>query len=283
MTTFYTILTDRGKSKLSACIAAGTRLPLSSIKVGEGLNGAYYDPVASQTALQSPVWTGDILSMMVSPDNPEWLMVEAIIPVDKGGWYIREGGVYDEDGELFAIGQLPESYKPQISSGAGKTMSIVLVLQVGQSAPISLNINNDSAYCTLTRHIADLLALGTEKTNELNAAIAALDATYVKHSAFGANLAPNGHQILPSGLIHQWGTAITNSSGYADVYYPIAFTEQVLSKHATPVSSTYDNVQYSITVANDVYVNSLTMCRFLGRKESSKRAQIQFNFDVYGT
>ena len=90
MTTFYTILTDRGKSKLSACIAAGTRLPLSSIKVGEGLNGAYYDPVASQTALQSPVLTGDILSMMVSPDNPEWLMVEAIIicgdlQVDKWG------------------------------------------------------------------------------------------------------------------------------------------------------------------------------------------------------
>ena len=282
MTTFYTILTDRGKSKLSACIAAGTRLPLSSIKVGEGLNGAYYDPAPDQLDLKSTKWTGDILSMMVDPSDPNNLMVEAVIPVNEGGFYIREAGVYDSEGELFAVGQLPESYKPQITQGASKTMSIVLIMRVGQTAPITLNVNNDSVYCTLTKHIADLAALGTSKTAELNAAIAALDTLYVKKSNFGANLAPNGYQVLPSGLIHQWGTAITNAQGSADVNYPIAFPQAVLTKHATPLSATTDNVQYSITIASDVYTTSLTTCRFLARKEGSRRTIVQFNFDVYG-
>lgn len=49
-------------------------------------------------------------------------------------------------------------------------------------------------------------------------------------SSFGSSLAASGYQKLPSGLIIQWGTATSNSSGVATFTLPIAFpTARVLS------------------------------------------------------
>lgn len=55
---------------------------------------------------------------------------------------------------------------------------------------------------------------------------------------FGSSLATNGYQKLPSGLIVQWGYSSFSTSGAQatrSFTYPIAFTSQVFTVHATSV------------------------------------------------
>lgn len=47
--------------------------------------------------------------------------------------------------------------------------------------------------------------------------------------SFGSSMATNGYQKLPSGLIIQWGTALANTSGVANVTLPIAFPSNLFS------------------------------------------------------
>jgi len=43
------------------------------------------------------------------------------------------------------------------------------------------------------------------------------------------SLATNGHYILPGGLILQWGTFLSNATGYTNITFPIAFPTGLLS------------------------------------------------------
>ena len=96
------ILTARGKSKLSACIAAGTSLPIAQVSIGSGLNEDYYQLDDTQAGLKTPRMTGPINALYADPDNPGWVIAELAIPADAGGWTIREGLLLDKDGEVFA-------------------------------------------------------------------------------------------------------------------------------------------------------------------------------------
>lgn len=296
---FYTILTDRGQSKLSTCIAEGRSLPLASIALGEGLAGAYYDPDGSEVALKSQAWSGAVNSIYRDSAHPTWVIAEAVVPVQDGGFYIREGGIYDTDGELFAIGKLPESYKPGPTTGSSKPMTILFVIEVGAAAQVTLMVDNASVYTTLTRHIADLSAQGASQDaalaaavatlrgemlsiTELTAAVNQLRNDLVAKSSFVRNLAPNGYQILPDGLIRQWGQAAALSTGNGDVTYPIAFTEAVYDRTAFPQQTSTDNLQRSLSWATDVFVGSLTTTRFLMRKEGSKVTAGNFSYEVIG-
>ncbi len=72
--------------------------------VGDG-GGQYYEPIASQTKLRHEVWRGEMNTLTVAPNNPNWLIAELVLPEDVGGWYVREVGVFDDEGELIAIGK----------------------------------------------------------------------------------------------------------------------------------------------------------------------------------
>ena len=267
MNTYYTILTDRGKSKLSACIAAGTSLPLSKLAVGEGLNGEIYALSGTQTALKSEKHRGDINAIYRDTSNPQWIVAELVIPVDKGGFYTREAGVWDTDGELFAVGLLPESYKPAVAAGAAKTQTIRLIIEVGADAQVTLSVDNSQVFITqagLTAQLADLKS------------------QLIAKSDFVYSFATNGYALLPGGLVYQWGKGFANTQGYADITYPIALTTVLLNRQALPHQTTADNIQRSMTWATDVYQGSLTQTRFLMRKEGSKKTDGYFSWNITG-
>jgi Phage-related tail fibre protein len=267
MSTFYTILTDRGKSKLSTCIAQGTSLPLSKLAVGEGLNNSIYPLEANQTALKSEKHRGDINAIYRDVTNPKWIVAELVIPVDQGGFYTREAGVYDTDGELFAVGLLPESYKPAVSSGAAKTQTIRLVIEVGSDAQVTLAVDNSMAFITQAG---------------LAAQLDLVKAQFIAKSDFVYSFATNGYALLPGGLIYQWGQGYANTQGYCDVTFPIALTTILLDRQALPHQTTADNIQRSMTWATDVYQGSLTMTRYLMRKEGSKKTDGYFSWNITG-
>ncbi|SHN77163.1 phage tail protein [Desulfitobacterium chlororespirans] len=138
--TFYTLLTNIGMAKIANAQALGTTVNLTHIAVGDG-NGAYYNPTASRTALAREVWRGQISSIDVDADNPNWIVIDGVIPTSDGGFMVREAGVFDGAGDLIAIGKYPETYKPVVAEGSAKDLYIRLIIEVSNATTVTLKID----------------------------------------------------------------------------------------------------------------------------------------------
>ncbi|ELL8626477.1 tail fiber protein [Salmonella enterica] len=149
---FYTLLTDRGMAKIASALADKKQLHLQKMAVGDG-GGQYYEPTASQTNLRHEVWRGEMNTLTVAPNNPNWLIAELVLPEEVGGWYVREVGVFDNEGELIAIGKFPESYKPLLPGGCGKQVCIRLIMEVSNTTAVTLTV--DPSIVLATRDYVD--------------------------------------------------------------------------------------------------------------------------------
>ncbi len=149
---FYTLLTDKGMAKIASALADKKQIHLQKMAVGDS-NGQYYEPTASQTELRHEVWRGEMNTLTVAPNNPNWLIAEVVLPEDVGGWYVREVGVFDVDGELIAIGKFPESYKPLLPGGSGKQVCIRLIMEVSNTTAVTLTV--DPSVVLATRDYVD--------------------------------------------------------------------------------------------------------------------------------
>jgi hypothetical protein len=136
----YTLITDIGKAKIANSIPMGTKVNFTKFKVGDS-KGVYYEPTESQTDLVNTKWEGPIGSVYVDEDNPNWIVVDTVLPADIGGFYIREAGIFDENNNLIAISKLSESYKPVFEDGTTKEMLIRLILEVSNTSTISLKVD----------------------------------------------------------------------------------------------------------------------------------------------
>ncbi|EAU5017702.1 phage tail protein, partial [Salmonella enterica subsp. enterica serovar Agona] len=150
---FYTLLTDRGMAKIASALADKKQLHLQKMAVGDG-GGQYYEPTASQAKLRHEVWRGEMNTLTVAPNNPNWLIAELVLPEDVGGWYVREVGVFDDEGELIAIGKFPESYKPLLPGGCGKQVCIRLIMEVSNTTAVTLTV--DPSIVLATRDYVDV-------------------------------------------------------------------------------------------------------------------------------
>ncbi|EDU6487926.1 phage tail protein [Salmonella enterica subsp. enterica serovar Gaminara] len=150
---FYTLLTDRGMAKIASALADKKQIHLQKMAVGDG-GGQYYEPTASQTNLRHEVWRGDMNTLTVAPNNPNWLIAELVLPEEIGGWYVREVGVFDDEGELIAIGKFPESYKPLLPGGCGKQVCIRLIMEVSNTTAVTLTV--DPSIVLATRDYVDV-------------------------------------------------------------------------------------------------------------------------------
>ncbi|EBA9137325.1 phage tail protein [Salmonella enterica] len=150
---FYTLLTDRGMAKIASALADKRQIHLQKMAVGDG-GGQYYEPTASQTNLCHEVWRGEMNTLTVAPNNPNWLIAELVLPEEIGGWYVREVGVFDDEGELIAIGKFPESYKPLLPGGCGKQVCIRLIMEVSNTTAVTLTV--DPSIVLATRDYVDV-------------------------------------------------------------------------------------------------------------------------------
>lgn len=126
---FYTILTNGGKNGITRAYANSTTLELTTFAVGDGGDG-YYDPDVNQEELINETYRGPISKIYVDTEYENRLIVECAIPSDSGGYYIREIGIYDANRNLFAVGRLPESYKPVEEEGSTRDFYVKVVLEV---------------------------------------------------------------------------------------------------------------------------------------------------------
>ncbi|HFV5584422.1 TPA: tail fiber protein, partial [Escherichia coli] len=91
--------------------------------------------------------------LSVDPNNQSQIIAEQIIPENEGGFWIREIGLYDDEGVLIAVANCPETYKPQLQEGSGRTQTIRMILVVTNTEAITLKI--DPAVVLATRKYVD--------------------------------------------------------------------------------------------------------------------------------
>lgn len=160
--TYFAILTAIGEAKLANATALGSTLQLTQMGVGDG-NGSTPLPNRSQTALVRENRRAPLNRLFVDPANASQIIAEQVIPEEIGGWWIREIGLYDTDGNLCAVANCPDTYKPVLAEGSGRTQVIRVVLIVSNTAAVQLKI--DPAIVLATRgyvdgefgkHLADL-------------------------------------------------------------------------------------------------------------------------------
>lgn len=110
------IWTQTGLAKEVAFRAGGAQKVLTHAAVGTG-GGSLPLVSPAQSGLVDEIWRGLVNSVMVNPDDPTDLLVDVVIPNNVGGFWIREWGLFDEDGDLIAVGPHDEMHKPLLDSG----------------------------------------------------------------------------------------------------------------------------------------------------------------------
>lgn len=149
---YFAILTNQGAARLANAAALGTKLNLTQMAVGDA-NGTLPTPDPAQTKLISQKRIAPLNLLTVDPTNTSQIIAEQIIPENEGGFWIREIGLYDDDGILIAVANCPETYKPQLQEGSGRTQTIRMILIVSSSSAITLKI--DPSVVLATRQYVD--------------------------------------------------------------------------------------------------------------------------------
>lgn len=186
---FMAILTNVGAAKLANANALGIPWNLTELGVGDA-NGTDPMPSATQTKLINEQRRAPLNQLRVDPVNAAVIIAEQVIPADVGGWWIREIGVYDSDGDLVAVSNCAPSYKSLLDQGSGRTQIVRMNFIVSSVNNIVLKI--DPAIVLATREYVDLAV--TEAVNKQD----------FKHSvlvATTANIALTGIQTIDGVLL----------------------------------------------------------------------------------
>lgn len=137
---YYSVVTDTGNKLMAAALAAGEKMSISEIAVGDG-NGDYYQPDPEMTALKNELWRGPINSCEISSASDNILVVKGIIPGEVGGFTIREMAIFSETGEMVAIANTPSTPKVNIVDGIINEMSLAIEIALLNGSVINLLVD----------------------------------------------------------------------------------------------------------------------------------------------
>lgn len=149
---FQAILTAVGEAKQANADALGIPWTFSQMAVGDA-NDTNPFPDRLQTKLINERRRAPLNQLKPDPKNPGVIIAEQVIPESVGGFWIREIGLYDQDGDLVAVANCAPTYKPLMSQGSGRTQIIRMNLIVSSLANIVLKI--DPSVVLATRQYVD--------------------------------------------------------------------------------------------------------------------------------
>ncbi|EMX4215614.1 tail fiber protein [Escherichia coli] len=146
---FKTIITDTGAKKLAQAAAPdGKPVRLTHMAVGDG-GGTLPTPDSKQTRLVHEVWRHTVNRVILDATHQNRIIAELVIPPETGGFWIREIGVFDEHGDLIAVGNTAESYKPAVAEGSGRAQTFRTILTVSSTATVALTVDNTMVMATV--------------------------------------------------------------------------------------------------------------------------------------
>ncbi|EAA5839473.1 phage tail protein, partial [Salmonella enterica subsp. enterica] len=147
-TKFKTVITTAGAAKLAAAtVPGGKKINLNVMAVGDG-GGKLPMPDAGQTQLVNEVWRHTLNK--ISQDNrySNYIVAELVIPPEVGGFWMRELGLYDNEGTLIAVANMAESYKPELAEGSGRAQTCRMVIIVSSVESVALSIDSTMVMAT---------------------------------------------------------------------------------------------------------------------------------------
>ncbi|MCZ8572813.1 phage tail protein, partial [Escherichia albertii] len=146
---FKTVITDTGAKKLAQAAAPdGKPVRLTHMAVGDG-GGTLPTPDSKQTRLVHEVWRHTVNRVFLDATHQNRIIAELVIPPETGGFWIREIGVFDEHGDLIAVGNTAESYKPAVAEGSGRAQTFRTILTVSSTATVALTVDNTMVMATV--------------------------------------------------------------------------------------------------------------------------------------
>ncbi|EOM7407044.1 tail fiber protein, partial [Escherichia coli] len=146
---FKTVITDTGAKKLAQAAAPdGKPVRLTHMAVGDG-GGTLPTPDSKQTRLVHEVWRHTVNRVFLDATHQNRIIAELVIPPETGGFWIREIGVFDEHGDLIAVGNTAESYKPTVAEGSGRAQTFRTILTVSSTATVALTVDNTMVMATM--------------------------------------------------------------------------------------------------------------------------------------
>ncbi|EHQ8618388.1 phage tail protein [Escherichia coli] len=146
---FKTVITDTGAQKLAQAAAPdGKPVRLTHMAVGDG-GGTLPTPDSKQPRLVHEVWRHTVNRVFLDATHQNRIIAELVIPPETGGFWIREIGVFDEHGDLIAVGNTAESYKPTVAEGSGRAQTFRTILTVSSTATVALTVDNTMVMATV--------------------------------------------------------------------------------------------------------------------------------------
>ena len=237
-TKYYAVLTNVGAEKLANATALGVQVEITQMAVGDG-NGALPTPNPAQTALVHELRRAPLNTLSIDPNNANQIIAEQVIPEDVGGWWIREIGLFDKDGDMIAVANCAETYKPQLQEGSGRVQVVRMILIVSSTAAVTLKI--DPSVVLATRQYVDdqIIQVKAFVDQQLAAHIAAAD----PHKQYAPKASPalTGTPTAPT------ATAGNNSTQLANT----AFVQAALVAVIGGAPATLDTLKEIATAINN--------------------------------
>ncbi|MDV1318921.1 phage tail protein [Citrobacter freundii] len=169
-TKFKTIITTAGAEKLAAAtVPGGKKVNITVMAVGDG-GGTLPEPNAGQTKLINEIWRHALNKISQDSRNSNYIVAELVIPPEVGGFWMRELGLYDDEGSLIAVANMAESYKPELAEGSGRAQTCRMVIIVSSIASVELSIDSTMVMATQD-YVDDKLAEHEKSRNHPDATL----------------------------------------------------------------------------------------------------------------
>ncbi len=141
---YYGVWTQKGLEKLALFASSGASMTISHVGIGDG-NGTTPIPTADISALVNEKWRGNVSSITQKEgEGSQSVVVEIIIPYDVGGFFIREWGLYDSEGDLIVYGNHSEFYKSELAEGTGAELRELFELPISSEGQVNITVSYES-------------------------------------------------------------------------------------------------------------------------------------------
>ena len=219
----YTLLTNSGINKLLKTASDGSKIALKEIVVSD-----YDGELSEQTAsIPNEKYRGAINAITIDENDNNILDVDAIIPPEVGGFYIKTAGIFCDDGSLFAVARLADTYKPLLSEGSSKDITLSFRLQIA-NANDSIVLKVDNNVVLATRKWSENQFL--KKTDKIDAYTKresdekfALKNELTDGLPMGAYLSYPTQKVIPAGFLIADGRTLKKSE-YSELFDVIGYT-----------------------------------------------------------
>lgn len=167
---YKTVITKAGAAKLAAAtLPSGKKVNFTAMAVGDG-GGVLPEPNPNQTKLVNERWRHTLNKISQDKKNKNYVIAELVIPPEDGGFWMRETGLYDDTGTLIAVGNMAESYKPELVEGSGRAQTVRMVIMVSDIESVELSMDTTLVMATQD-YVDDKLAEHEQSRRHLDATL----------------------------------------------------------------------------------------------------------------